>query len=58
MSFSTDYLSWRSRLESRQTEVVTLATRVLKDFQAAQLLLQSKAYLRLQQLIEYINEGD
>lgn len=58
MSFSNDYYSWRGRLESRQTEVAALASRVLKDFQAAQLIVNSDNYRKLEELLCYIEHGD
>lgn len=47
-----------NRLKNNSIALLDEAEQVLKDFQATQLLQQSTAYQRLQELINYINDGD
>ncbi len=51
------YVGRRARLKDQSGELNNLAAKVIKDFQAAQLLIQSKHYEELQRLLHYIETG-
>ena len=51
------YVGKSARLKDNRDELKRLADKVIKDFQAAQLILQSKHFEELRSLLHYIETG-